>query len=593
MGTEQKEHVSPAGNIDLANCKNGVIRIVGWAFWSESNPRAAKVSLRSVSEPHKKVSLPIFPDPRPDVNEYLGIDATVETGFSGRFSLNSISIAELPVGLAEIVASDPKGEFEDRVIGTVSIEWPEAPYQVKEPNSPEDSLDVTPEKVMPRGFFSRIWNGAAGGNADLLKLIDEEAFTAKNLLRSFQKIDSGINFYPEKVSKGVLGLAMRLKEASQNDGLIIIIDHNYGGGANTFSNKLSSRHVATGNGVLRLWHTVADGMFGGEYITQSEKVSIEIDSVNDLFQLLSALPSFAIQLNSIWTYPETYQFLDNVLRLRLFGYTKRLEFFAHDHMPVCPSLFLLNHKTVFCGVPDELSKCKTCLRRNKLGFKSYYSETDIEAWRTAWQSLLLNCDFIRFFSNSTLENYTRAYPWLADSPNVRVEGHYVADLWPVQYDRKRALANKSSDEGLKIAVFGFISEHKGSGVLKAISDAIMKKKDNTRILVFGSLDGRVYGKSGAIELMGAYAPVDMLDMCEDNGVDIAFMPSICPETFSFSTKELTLVGVPVASFELGGQGDIVKNYEYGHIITRGTGLSMLRQFHAISKAGFGPKAVKP
>ena len=593
METEQTDPKSPAGNIDLATCKNGVIRVVGWMFWSESEPRLATIHLRSAAAGSPDIPLPIFPDQRPDVNEYLGINNDIETGFSGRCLLDSISISDLPVGHAEIIASDPKGEFTDRVIGGVNIEWPQAPYQVTDPSEAQAHTDSQPVnlKQKPPGFFNRLWNGSAGGNTSLLELSNEESITAANLLHAFDEIEASGGLAAQRDVIGrLLGLAIRLKTASENNGLNVIIDHNYGGGANTFSTKLTAQYITAGNGVLRLWHNVAKGVFGGEYITQNEKTEIAIDSANLLFRLLEELPSFALQLNSIWTYPDTYQFLDNVLRLRLFGYTKRLEFFAHDHMPVCPSLFLLNHKSTFCGVPDDTKSCTNCLKRNRLDFKSYYPQTDIEAWRTAWQSLLINCDLIRFFSDSTRSNYIRAYPWLAENQNVVVTGHDVKDLWPIRYSRDRALANKAKDEGLKIAVFGFISEHKGSRVLKSMSDAIIKQKDKTRILVFGSLEGKTYGRSGAIDLMGPYAPVEMLDICEDNGIDIAFMPSICPETFSFSTKELTLVGVPVASFGFGGQADIVHKYEKGHIVKHGTGLSLLRQFKSIAKADFQQKA---
>lgn len=579
-----EEPIRPQGNVDLARCKNGNIRIVGWMFWSETDPRPAKISLRSMNGGRKRVPLSMFPDSRPDVNEYLAIDPAIETGFSGNQSLNTIAMSDLPHGLAEIVATDPKGEFENRVIGMVDVKWPEAPFRVAEPDAADPGAETSlPAESKPRGFFSRLWNGVVGGDEELLQLLDMDVYSAKNIMLALRKIEGDGEFESGHVNDGLLGLALRLRNASTNDGLIVILDHKYGGGANTFSEQLSAKHTSTGNGVLHFWYSVGEGTFGAQFKTQTEATDIHIESLNTLFRLLTVLPSFAIQLNSIWTYPDTYLLLDNLLRLRLYGYTKRLEIFAHDHMAVCPSLFLLNHKNVFCGVPEDLKTCKTCLSRNRLDFKSYYPQTDIEAWRASWQSLLVNSDLIRFFSNSTLANYTDAYPWLADSPNVVVEGHEVKDLWPRGYNRERALANKVADEGLKIAVFGFISEHKGSGVLKAMSDAILKQHDSTRILVFGSLEGQTFGRYGVIDVMGPYAPVDILDLCEDNGVDIAFVPSICPESFSYITKELTLVGVPVASFGFGGQGDMVEAYQHGHIVKRGTGLQLLRQFKAIEK----------
>ena len=581
--------VPPQGNIDRASCANGTIRIVGWMFWSEDDPRPAQITLRSPTQPSRRVPFDVFPDARPDVNEYLSVGPAVQPGFSGRLALDTVALESLPTGLVEIEARDPKGAFESRVIGRLNVSLPETPFQVVPRDASAQAGANRPDgqAAMPaRRGLQRLWGGAVGNDAGLVSLIDDNAPDAAALLDAFARLDGSLDLGRSAGEAGTLGLAARMRSASDKGGLIVIMDHDYGGGANTFSRKLSSRHVDGGNAVLRVWHDVGSGAYGAQFATRTETADIAVDSTNALFRLLSQLPSAALLLNSLWTYPSPYGVLDNLLRLRLYGYTQRLEFFAHDHMAVCPSLYLLNWRAEFCGVPEDLSTCRTCLRKSHLDFKAYYPQTDIGAWRTVWQSLLINCDLIRFFSDDTRRNFTDAYPWLADNPNVVVQGHAVEDIWPLDYRRDVAVAAKGTKPGLRIGVFGFISEHKGSLVLKSISDAILAQQDDTRIHVFGSLEGRTYGRVGAIDVHGPYAPVDIRDLCEDYGIDIAFTPSICPETFSFSTKELTLAGVPVASFDFGGQGDIVRRYQHGHLITRGTGAEILAQFKAIAARGF-------
>ena len=583
--------VRPQGSIDRASCSNGMIRIVGWMFWSESDPRPARITLRSATQPSKRLPFEVFPDARPDVNEHLGIAKGIATGFAGRLALDTVALAELPTGTVEIEASDPLDEFEPRVIGRLSVTLPEAPFQV----APRDeSAEVSKAPSAPaRGGLRRLWGGSVGRDEELVSLVSNDAPDAATLLDAFARLDAGVDVGARAAQAGALGLATRMRSASGNGGLIVIMDHDYGGGANTFSRRVVSRHVDGGNAVLRVWHDVGTGAYSARFTTGAEEVDLAVGSSNTLFRLLAALPSAAILLNSLWTYPSTYGVLDNLLRLRLYGYTQRLEFFAHDHMAVCPSLFLLNWRGEFCGVPEDLSVCRVCLKKSRLDFKSYYPQTDIAAWRASWQSLLINCDLIRFFSDDTHRNFSDAYPWLSDNPNVVVEGHEVHDIWPLDYRRDVAVAAKGGRGGLRIGVFGFISEHKGSLVLKSISDAILAGNDDTRIHVFGSLEGRTYGRVGAIDIHGPYAPVDMRDLCEDYGIDIAFTPSICPETFSFSTKELTLAGVPVASFNFGGQGDIVGRYEHGHLLLRGSGEALLAQFKEIAAEGFMRRTREP
>lgn len=591
--------VSPQGAIDNAICRAEVIFVSGWVFWSDADPRASNICIRSqmTSGEASEVLLPllVIQSARPDVNKYLGVNPEIPVGFSGRTHLGDFTLDTLPVGLADIVAVDPKAEFEPIKIGEISISWPESPFQVKDPaksmpsSSDDDTSAVTiksAEKIRkPQGFFDRLWNGRQAYDTKMIQAFgqDETRVTASGLIRSVKSMKDKSSKTAFNRTTTVERLASRIQAASDNDGLIVIIDHDYGGGANTYSKALTSGHVASGNGVLRVWHTVSEGAYHARFMTQNESTDIDIESGNELFRLLSSVKSFAIQMNSMWTYPETYQFLDNLLRLRLYGYTKRLEFFVHDNMALCPSLFLIDHKGTFCGVPDDLKTCSKCLKRNMQDFKAYYPKIDITAWRKAWQSLLLNADLIRFFSDSTHKNFQRAYPWLEDNPNVVIQGHDVPDIWARRYSPERALKNKGKDTGLRIGVFGYISEHKGSHVLRGLSDAIIKKGDDSRILVFGSLDGLTTGRVGAIDMMGPYAPADLPDLCEDNGIDIAFVPSICAETFSFITKELSIIGIPTASFDLGGQADILKRFDQGHILKMETSASLLNQFKALEK----------
>lgn len=52
----------------------------------------------------------------------------------------------------------------------------------------------------------------------------------------------------------------------------------------------------------------------------------------------------------------------------------------------------------------------------------------------------------------------------------------------------------------------------------------------------------------------------------ENTWNIIFIPSICPETFSYTTGEAIQSNLPVFCFDIGGQSEQVKNYNDGHII---------------------------
>jgi glycosyltransferase involved in cell wall biosynthesis len=50
-------------------------------------------------------------------------------------------------------------------------------------------------------------------------------------------------------------------------------------------------------------------------------------------------------------------------------------------------------------------------------------------------------------------------------------------------------------------------------------------------------------------------------------IGLWFIPSICPETFSFATHEALATGLPVLSFDLGAQGETLRDAPLGHVLT--------------------------
>ena len=423
--------------------------------------------------------------------------------------------------------------------------------------------DVATDKVKKATkFFKKIWGGEVGGDAEFQPLLNTYMpMDAKALLDAHALIlkrSVAISMTDRSLP---IRVAASLKQTSQNGGLMLIFDHNFGGGANAYSKQILEAHLKGGNEVLRVWYEPNKLTFGATYYTPGENIDIKIKNLNQVFEICTTFKPQATLVNSLWTYINLPLVLDNLIRLKLYGYTQRLEVFAHDHMGICPSLFLLDENFKYCGVPEDIKKCKSCLKKNIQEFDVFFSNIDILEWRKNWESFFRNCDTIRFFSQSTKSHYLRAYPWLDKTNAAIVEGHVVEDFFEQQVDLKVL----ESDD-FRIGIFGFIGAHKGSGVVKAIAARINELEDKASVYVFGSLDGISKGSTDSLKIMGSYDRSDLVALCEDNKIDMAFVPSICPETYSFITKELMLIGMPVATFDLGGQKELVSSYDKGHIL---------------------------
>ena len=53
----------------------------------------------------------------------------------------------------------------------------------------------------------------------------------------------------------------------------------------------------------------------------------------------------------------------------------------------------------------------------------------------------------------------------------------------------------------------------------------------------------------------------------EHDIDILFIPSICPETFSYTAEEAMQMNMPVAVFDIGAPAERVRKYPKGLVIS--------------------------
>jgi glycosyltransferase involved in cell wall biosynthesis len=107
-----------------------------------------------------------------------------------------------------------------------------------------------------------------------------------------------------------------------------------------------------------------------------------------------------------------------------------------------------------------------------------------------------------------------------------------------------------------IGVLGNIGLHKGAGVLVALSRLIARSRD-ADLVILGQLDP-AYNLARPARVHGAYTPDQIAALVDRYGITCWLIPSIWPETFSFTTHEAIATGLPVICFDLGGQGEALR-----------------------------------
>jgi GT2 family glycosyltransferase len=226
------------------------------------------------------------------------------------------------------------------------------------------------------------------------------------------------------------------------------------------------------------------------------------------------------------------------------GRTHPVEVLFHDFFPVSPSYTLLGKGGVFRGVPvageplaDDPAHRYT---------RPYRPEATLAQWQTAWGELVGAADRCVVFSQDSRAVVAQAYPQAVAT--LCVEPHPL--LAPVPVIRPVS-------EGVPvIGVLGNIGYQKGAAVLQKLSRDLARS-GTARLVVIGHLDP-AWPLAAPAQVHGSYELRDLPGLVVRYGISGWLIPSIWPETFSFTTHEALITGMPVISFDLGAQGDAVR-----------------------------------
>ena len=154
----------------------------------------------------------------------------------------------------------------------------------------------------------------------------------------------------------------------------------------------------------------------------------------------------------------------------------------------------------------------------------------------------------------------RAYPGL-NTP-VEVTPHEVGWM-------RKVMINKTSDR-LNIAVIGYLTEIKGAAQVVELARYMQEKDINAAIHIFGPVIEPHNAQMDALSKVirhYAYSKSDLPDLMEQHEIDLVFIASIVPETFSYTTQEAIEMGLPVAVFDLGAPAERVSQYPAGLVLT--------------------------
>lgn len=397
------------------------------------------------------------------------------------------------------------------------------------------------------GLFVEHRGGESFGTSEKLALVQKNNALVAHRYPTYDR-DVQEFIQADPLISARVALALAYVAASASEAVPVYLAHSLGGGAEHYLQNRISLDVARGvsSVILRV---------GGPQRFQIEvrTVAGETSGTTSDTELMARLVGILGRKRIIYSCgvgdPDAVE-LPSILRSLCDENTgDSIEVLFHDFFPISPSYCLLDRDRVYRGpVKSGRTDPAHIARRSD---KSWVSLQD---WQAAWGTLLDDATQVTVFSDDSRYQLLASYPKI--EAKVQVIPHTLLAEVP-------ALPRPGGDTCV-VGVLGNIGVQKGAGVLLGLARAIQGRSD-IRLALIGNIDP-VYALPPSVPVHGNYHLADLPALAERYGVTCWLVPSIWPETFSYTTHECLATGLPVFTFDIGAQGDAVRKAENGHLI---------------------------
>ncbi|QEP42044.1 glycosyltransferase [Ectothiorhodospiraceae bacterium BW-2] len=333
---------------------------------------------------------------------------------------------------------------------------------------------------------------------------------------------------------------------------ILIISHDRGGGTERHISEDVQRLMSLNKGVffLRPLHKMAQtGSFSHPLVRNTpsmpEVVFSDDSAIAELLQ--------RFKISEIHSHGLTDFQPDMATRIGQWcqQYQLRLEVNIHDYKVICPRINLHDRNGYYCGEPDEMG-CNRCL--TQLG--SDFAVTDIGWWRRLHQPILEQADCVNVPSEDVANRLRRYYSELS----LCTTPHEEIDINALNFKQPKL----SHNEPLHLVIPGAVSAIKGYLVILHLARLIRAQQLPLRLTVMGyTMDDKLLRQEGVV-ITGRYQEVDGPNMLAQLNPHYVWLPSVWPETYSYTLSLALTTGYPVIAFDIGAIAERLRQLEEGY-----------------------------
>jgi GT2 family glycosyltransferase/glycosyltransferase involved in cell wall biosynthesis len=344
-------------------------------------------------------------------------------------------------------------------------------------------------------------------------------------------------------------------------GATVLITHRAGGGVQRFVASRCAALTAAGRRAIVLVPTEEPDEEEGVRFDQPCTVS------------LAAGPDLAAFPNLRFRIPDELEQLADLLRQagadqvelhHLLGHHRAItrlpamlgapyDAYIHDYAHWCPRVTLTSRTQRYCGEPLALQECENCVADLGARYAADLTVGELRGWSGPLlggaQRVLTSC-------SDVATRIRRQFPGIKPAV-VAWEGAPAAA--PATLRRRRAPPD------INVVTIGAIGTEKGYDVLLGCARDAARRGLRLRFTVVGhTADDERLMRTGRAFVTGRFEEQDGPALLAAQDGMLGFIPSVCPETWSFALSMLFGAGLPVVAFALGAQGE--------RIAARGDGL---------------------
>jgi GT2 family glycosyltransferase/glycosyltransferase involved in cell wall biosynthesis len=330
----------------------------------------------------------------------------------------------------------------------------------------------------------------------------------------------------------------RLMRLRQNKNILIVC-HNRGGGAERHVQEDIRRLTGEGYGVY-LMRPMLDqpshAVFRHSSATQLPNLpACALSDTAAMSEVLKDLGITEMHTHSLVDFaPEAPDLLLALVK----GLGISWEVNLHDYKVICPRINLVDSNGYYCGEPSDVV-CNKCLC--EIG--SDFRVIDIDSWRAMHRRVLHAADKVLVPDQDVADRLKRYFPEtiFEVSPHEDLELGQTSNR-PPELD---------SDENLRVVIIGAIGKMKGFEVLLACARNARQRRLPIEFILMGySMNDRLLQEAG-VKITGRYLEENAQKTLRKLSPHMVWLPSVWPETYSYTLSIALQAGLPVVAFDIG------------------------------------------